>query len=242
MSIYLPHWVYAVAICTGGFIAGYCAMFSPLILSTQSIMYFLCKAIDLSHETVANKIDSMASNMNQKKLDTDPNEIKTMTNEELKVLMQKAVKVLSYQENLSDLCGTLVFFLCSFYVVTITLFSYSGMSLWISNFGMFHIASAINSDCLLLCYIAAFYSLCSFGQELVDSQTKARRALERLLYTHQRKWDQETMDLAYFLMCKYSDDLSLCPYSFFSLNRAGFLSSIALIFTYLIVLLQFRTA
>ena len=55
-------------------------------------------------------------------------------------------------------------------------------------------------------------------------------------------WSQETQDLADHTLTKYERPVEISPYSFFNLNRAGFLSTLALVFTYLIVLVQFRTS
>ena len=134
------------------------------------------------------------------------------------------------------------FFLCSFYVLTITLFSYSCLSIWISNLNILKISSAMLFFVLFICYVVAYFGLCSFGQNLINAQAKARKSLNKVMCAHQRKWSQDTVDLAYYTMTRYAEDLSISPYSFFSINHSVYASSLALIFTYLIVLLQFKTS
>ena len=75
----------------------------------------------------------------------------------MKTLLSKAHRVLDLHETLSPLCSCLVLTLCSFSLITITLFSYSGLSLVVSGFGPFHVSSSVVSLALLFCYTGTFF-------------------------------------------------------------------------------------
>ena len=96
----------------------------------------------------------------------------------------------------------------------------------------------------LLCayYYFTFGLICFLGQGLKDQQKETADALARVYYRCRRSWHPDTIAYAEFVKNRVERPNGLSPYSFFTLDRSGFLSTMALIFTYLIVLLQFKTS
>ena len=110
-----------------------------------------------------------------------------------------------------------------------------------SDLNQTKIASNVTYALIFFSYLYAFFLVCSECQDLLDKQEDAADTLGRMILLHKKEWSEDTRDLADYVLDKYSKKIPVSPYGFFELNRCGFLSTIALVLTYLIVLLQFKT-
>ena len=90
---------------------------------------------------------------------------------------------------------------------------------------------------LSLCFVHLVIS-----QNRVDFQAETADKLGQTIFLCKNKWNTETTELAQYVLTKYEKPIPLSPYSMFNLNRSGFLSTIAIVVTYLVVLLQFRSS
>ena len=127
------------------------------------------------------------------------------------------------------------------YLFTLTIYSYAAMIVLFSEGLRSTFAISIFYCTCTVYYIYNFYILASNGQEMTEAQNETKEELEEFYFGHHNHWSAETRNKICLLMTKISRPKPMTPLGFFTLSKSGFLSSIALVFTYLIVLLQFRT-
>ena len=155
-------------------------------------------------------------------------------------LPQRRFLLLKFQKETNEVYASLNLFLSYYYLVTITLLSYGTSAHLMSSINILKASLILTFSLLFFLYLFAFFRLCSKSQEMIDAQGEAAEAFERVIFKYQRKWSVEVCDEAHFVWRNYCKTMPLSPYSFFNLNRSAFLQCMALIFTYLIVLLQFK--
>ena len=184
---------------------------SSLFLGTQMIIVILVNSVKLSQMELAKRFKNLTLNKGVER--------------EAKILFSKSLSLIEHQERVNGITGSVLVFICFYYLVTITLFSYACLvcimseitsvkgSMGLANGGFFHF------------YLQAFYSLCCEGQKLVDSQDEVAESIARLICAQKRTWSTNTKDFAVFVKEKYQRPKPLAPYSFFSLDRSGFLST-----------------
>ena len=154
----------------------------------------------------------------------------------------KAMSLLELQKKLNTVYGGLAFLIPYIFLVTITVASYGSLLIIGSEQNALKMATTLNFVMMFVYYFYALFIFFSDCQMMLDSQEAAAEKLAKAIFMHKKKWSNETTDLGTFLLSKYEKTIHLSPYSMFNLNRPGFLNSLAIIFTYLIVLLQFRSS
>ena len=142
---------------------------------------------------------------------------------------------------MNSVFSKILLLLSTYYLISITLFSYGFLIVLVTELNMVKISSVICHLLLFLFYLFTFFSLCSIGQDFVDVQLQTSNALNRAYFLFKGQFKTETENYLEFVKEKLEKPVALSPYSFFNLDRSGFLATVALIFTYLIVLLQFKT-
>ena len=150
--------------------------------------------------------------------------------------------IIELQKRSNKVYGGILFLFSAHYLVAITMYSYGAFLIFFNDLAMNKLAiSAFYITCSAY-YAYNLYILCSSGQTLIDAQEEARETLEEAFYENRWDWNVQTRDKICLLMTKMGKDKPMTPLGFYSLTKQGFLSTMALVFTYLIVLLQFKAA
>ncbi len=136
----------------------------------------------------------------------------------------------------------LLLFLFVNFLFLLTMHMYSGLSSFFfqsSNFGIIQ-----NIFYLSICTLS-FWTLsllCRHGQLVQDSRAKAKKALGMAIRSMADCGNDPLLTQMHLLKENLGQPNPIAPYSMFGLNNASFLTTLATIVTYLIVLLQFRGA
>ena len=169
------------------------------------------------------------------------NKDKSSEKDVVKLLGQTFI-LCSHQERMVSRFSSLILLISSFYLICITLFSYGSLAVLVDDMNILKTVSTMTHTLLFLYYLFTFGVICFLGQDLMDRQRNTSNALSRVYHRFKHGWSQETKGYAKFVKSKIESPIGLSPYSFFTLDRSGFLSTMALIVTYLIVLLQFKVS
>ena len=218
-----------------GVVTVYLCFFSSLMMGSQMMVSMTTKAMALSHMELCKRFLSI-----RRKPEKDSERAKV--EEGISDLFFKADRLIQTAETANLTLQSLVLYLCSYYLVTTTLFGYACLTVLISGLNAVKLSLAVSNGLFFALYLFSFYSLCDESQKLIDCEARTAKAIQEAIYKHNKTWSQEMQEQANFIKEKYANPPLFSPYSLFTLNRSGFLSTIALAFTYLIVLLQFKTA
>ena len=228
---------------------------STTLVGMQTVLSNAVTTLSLSHLELKKRFDSLYATSNKNK--EFPMEInepnseeqppmklgnsKTVEEETLKLLW-KTLALLNHQERVIAKFSPLLLVIVSFYLICITLFCYSSVSVLVAKMNILMFSSALSHGLLFVYYLFTFGVISFLGQALMDQQKETADALARVYYQNRLSWTEATRDYAELVKEKVQKTIGLSPYSFFTLDRSGFLSTLALVFTYLILLLQFKTS
>ena len=121
-----------------------------------------------------------------------------------------------------------------------TFFFYTASAIiFLDRFIMFRVLLALVSLFIGITYLYGMYALCSNGQDLEDVMCEARKQMQIARRTCVLDEDLEKdWSLIEFFLEKNN---KLNYYGFFDVNNTTFLSTATIIFTYQIVMMQFRS-
>ena len=161
-----------------------------------------------------------------------------------KRILQMGQRLNLLQVDLNSTLSTDLLVLCGSFLLYLTIFSYNCLSalLKVDMSSVFIAINTVIAALLGLIFFTVFYVLCLAGQWLEDKREEAREALEDRLVEEARDLDEETREQLEVVISKMEEPKPISPCSAFAVNHAGFLNTMTTSFTYLIVLLQFKTA
>ena len=219
---------------------------STNLMGMQSLLTNAVFAVILSHTELARRFKELMPQSgfyNGMRLIKEKPEGET-TEKSSTELFTKAFLLLCHQKRMTSEYSKMVLLLSSFYLACITLLIYATLSVLISAGDLTTVktSSAVTHGLLFLFYLFSFFALCNTGQVLLDRQRETAGGIQRAYFRYKGEWSPEFVDYAEFVREKYEEAVGLSPYAFFTLDRSGFLNTMALVFTYLIVLLQFKVA
>ena len=239
--------------CFGSVFIGF---LSTNIMGCQGLLMNAVVAVSSSHKELSMRLNDLVVNRQEYhespmiqqvvetvKKETKPEEKDCKNDDEKTIinLFSKAYKLSVQQEKMNSVFSKVVLLMSTYFLISITLFSYGFLIVLVTKMNMLKISSVISHVLLFLFYLFSFFSLCSIGQDFVDGQVQTSNALNRAYFMFKGQFKTETENYLEFVKEKLEKPIALSHYSFFKLDRSGFLATLALIFTYLIVLLQFKT-
>lgn len=94
--------------------------------------------------------------------------------------------------------------------------------------------------CLTISYLYRVWCKCDFAQQSLNARSLALKELKADVIENYNVLDRRLRWKAEIVEERLSNDDAFSPGSFFTLNRATFLPSIASAFTYFIIIIQFK--
>ena len=225
----------------------YFCFFSTLMSGFQTLVTMSGQAISYSHLELGKRFQVLTQSahiLNSKPLRKSGTQVAQPVKgheQDAFVLLNKADKLIDEHESTNQKFESAVFFLCSYYLIMTTLLSYGCLTTMVSEINPAKRSLAVSYTLFFISYLFVFFVLSNESQKIIDSQKATIKIMGTTIFRCQGLWSESTREFAIFVKAKYDKIIPLSPYSFFSLDRSGFLNTVALVFTYLIVLLQFKT-
>ena len=183
VAFYQPVFTHAVMMVfyiTSGVLITFLGFSSSLVMGGQMFVSLACKTFELSHEELCLRFGIVNQSHFSKKLD-QTKKIAMGSEKHFKSWFVGAERLARHGQTFNRDFQSLVLFLCSFYLVTTTLFSYACLTVAVSG-GINAIKTSLAvSNCLyFVLYLFSFFSLCNESQKMIDAQAKTADAAIKL--------------------------------------------------------------
>ena len=251
-------WILLILITSFGSV--FFGFMSTIMMGCQGLLMNAAIAVGLSHQELSKRFNKVVTKQQEFQDKPTIDELRPLTvssidgkteskdshsliNEKSMIKLFSKAHMLSVQQEKMDLVfSKMILLLSTYYLISITLFSYGFLIVLFTELNLFKTSSVLCHVLLFLFYMSTFFSLCSSGQDFIDGKMQTSDALNRVYFMFKGQFKRETENYFEFVKEKLEKPIALSPYSFFNLDRSGFLATMAIVFTYLIVLVQFKTA
>ncbi len=159
-----------------------------------------------------------------------------------------AKKIIEYAQGIEHLLKHIktvlevdLFVVCGAYLLYLSMHTYSGMCALLDMDRLYKVLIGIISVILDFMFFSVFYALYNTGQQVEDSRSAAREALEDYMVNKQFERGH-TKSSFKMIIRRLRQAGPVSPFSAFALNHSGLMSAVTVSLTYWIVLMQFKVS